>query len=239
MTPFWQGDTVTLYHADAIDVVGQLPEQSIDLLVADPVYGKEWRSNRRAAQFDTLFGDTPAGRKEVHEVLRVSLRALRAHRHLYVFGPGDVLDGLKVADVVELVWDKTTMGSGDLTSPWGPAHERINFTVNKHRHGGKAGLSVLPTRLRKGTVLAYPRITGRNVRHPSEKPVPLMRELLESSSRQGEVVLDPFAGSGSTGVAAILAGRHAILVEIDERWCELAAGRLAAAERVMASARGL
>jgi site-specific DNA-methyltransferase (adenine-specific) len=81
-------------------------------------------------------------------------------------------------------------------------------------------------------VLRFTRPTSRQVRHPNEKPVGLLRELIESSSRAGERVLDPFAGSGSTGVAAVLLGRHALLVESDRRWIDLSIRRLIAAERV-------
>jgi site-specific DNA-methyltransferase (adenine-specific) len=234
--PFFQSDHATLYWADAADIVPNLPSRSCDLLLTDPPYGQDWQSNRRAVPLDRLFGDgdTPAERDAIRQVLAASLRTLGQHRHVYVFGPTDVLEGLKVADVVQLVWDKCLMGSGNLTAPWGPSHELIAFTVSKHDHAGKAGRSVLPTRLRKSTILSYPRPTGGNVRHPAEKPVALLRELLESSSRQGEVVLDPYAGSGSTGVAAILTGRSAVLVERDHAYCEMIADRLAAAEAAMA-----
>jgi site-specific DNA-methyltransferase (adenine-specific) len=234
--PFFQSDHATLYWADAADIVPNLPRRSCDLLLTDPPYGKEWESNRRAVPFGQLFGDGASDdeRAAIRSVLGSALATLGQHRHVYVFGPTDVLDGLKVADVVQLVWDKTLMGSGDIRSPWGPSHELIAFTVSKHDHAGKAGRSVLPTRLRKSTILSYPRPTGGNVRHPAEKPVPLLRELLESSSRQGETVLDPYAGSGSTGVAAILTGRNAVLVEQDLGYCRMIAGRLEAAEAAAA-----
>ena len=71
------------------------------------------------------------------------------------------------------------------------------------------------------TVLPYP---GK---HPCEKPEPMLAHMIEASSRPGSLILDPFAGSGSTGVAAKALGRKAILVELEERFCEIAARRLA------------
>jgi site-specific DNA-methyltransferase (adenine-specific) len=60
--------------------------------------------------------------------------------------------------------------------------------------------------------------------------VGLLRELIESSSRGGDTVLDPFGGSGSTGVAALLSGRKAVLVEVNPIYAELAAQRVAKVE---------
>jgi hypothetical protein len=161
------------------------------------------------------------------------VRIVGQHRHLYTFGPGDVVAGLKTTEPVSLVWDKMRVGAGDLTAPWGPAHEPVHFLVSKHRHGGEAGATGnVAARLRKGTVLTCMPQTGRKVRHPTEKPLGLLFELIESSSRPGELVLDPCAGSGSTGVAAILRGRRALLVESDWRHARLAADRLAEADAI-------
>jgi DNA modification methylase len=143
-----------------------------------------------------------------------------------------VLEGQKVSEVVELVWDKGVLGSGDVTSSWGPQHERISFCVSKFRHAGQTGASGIPTRMRKGSVLNFTRPTGRKVRHPSEKPWPLLAELIESSSRRGDIVVDPFAGTGATGVAAILTGRRTLLVEKDPQWIPMLLERVKAAEEI-------
>jgi site-specific DNA-methyltransferase (adenine-specific) len=223
----------------AEEVLPTMSSQTIDLVVTDPPYGVGWESGYRTESFGGLDGDGVLDRELVVEILRESFRVLRKRRHAYVFGPVDVLDRLKTGPVVELVWDKDRVGMGDLASPWGPAHERLAFTVPASHIGNEAARGVVPARLRKGTVLRYPPITGRNVRHPTEKPVPLLRELIESSSRQGEAVLDPFAGSGSTGIAAVLSGRRAILVESDPRWHALAVERVRRAEALVREQAGL
>jgi len=63
-------------------------------------------------------------------------------------------------------------------------------------------------------------------KHPCEKPESMLRHMIGTSSRIGELILDPFAGSGSTLLAASRAGRRAVGIEKDERWCEHAANRL-------------
>lgn len=63
-------------------------------------------------------------------------------------------------------------------------------------------------------------------KHPCEKPLPMLEHMISVSSRAGATILDPFAGSGSTLVAAKRLGRHAVGVELEERYCEIAARRL-------------
>jgi len=216
---------------DAREELPSLEKESVDLVVVDPPYGVEWRSNLRVERFDMLSEDGTADRDGIRTILDECVRVVGQNRHLYVFGPEDVLDGLKVTKPVSLIWDKGVNGAGDLTAAWGPAHEPIWFLVSKWRHGGQAGMdNNVAARLRKGSVITAMRRTGRKVRHPTEKPHALISELIESSSRAGELVLDPCAGSGSTGVAAILRGRRALLIESDERWARLAAERLRAAD---------
>lgn len=230
MTPriYYETDNVQLWLGDAREVLPTLT--TVDLVVTDPPYGVKWVSNFRTESFGDMVGDadTEAG----YAAIQLALSILKHGRHLYVFGPFDY-SGLPVVNC-ELIWDKAGMiGMGNLTLPYAPAHERIAFGVYvpsaKNRQDGKGRLSA---RMRRGSVLRYPRPNSRAVRHPSEKPVPLLRELIESSSCFGETVLDPFAGSGSTLVAAVLEGRKAIGIEIEERWCELAANRLRQIESI-------
>lgn len=226
----YQTDRVTLWHGDSRHVVAGFDTESIDLILTDPPYGVAFESGHRAESFGQIHNDGEADRDLIAEVMASCVRVVGQNRHLYAFGPKDIFADLKVSEAVTLIWAKGTNGAGDLSSPWAPAHERITFAVSKHRHAGHKGKPSPPTRMRKGSVLRFTRPTGRKVRHPNEKPVALLGELIESSSRRGDLILDPFAGSGSTGVAAILAGRRAYLVESDERWLSLIIERLTAAE---------
>jgi site-specific DNA-methyltransferase (adenine-specific) len=226
----YRSERAVVYVADARDVMPAVGTESVDMILTDPPYGVEFRSNQRVQRFESIALDGADDRVEVKRVIEGCVRAVGQNRHIYVFGPDDVLDGLKVSKPVSLVWDKTMMSGGDLSAPWGAAHEPIWFAVSRHRHAGQAGKDSLPSRIRKGSVLRFGRATGRTVRHPTEKPVDLLAELIESSSRVGDVVLDPFAGIGSTGVAAVLRGRRAVLIEVEERYSNLAAERLQEAE---------
>jgi DNA modification methylase len=239
MSLLYRGEWAEIHLADARDLLPTLDKESVDLVVTDPPYGVEWQSGLRAQSFEQLAGDGADERGGVREILEECVRLVGQHRHLYVFGPSDVLDGLKVGERVELLWDKGANGAGDLSAPWAPAHEPITFAVSQHRHAGKTGTASLAARLRKGSVLRAQKRTGRTVRHPTEKPVDLLQDLIESSSRAGELVLDPCAGIGSTGVAAVLRGRRTLLVEIHEEYARVAVERVREAERLLALARGV
>lgn len=232
MSILYRSDRATVILGDARDELAELGTESVGLVIVDPPYGVEWQSRRRAETFDVLHGDGAEQRDDVRAILEQAVRVVGQHRHLYVFGPEDALAGLRIKRPVELIWDKGTIGSGDTTAAYGPAHERLSFAVSAHTHGAEIGLDGVPARLRKGTIIRATRPTGVSVRHPSEKPVTLLAELVESSSRAGELVLDPCAGSGSTGVAAILRGRRALLIESHEPYARLAVDRVRAAEEL-------
>lgn len=229
--PLYKSERVEFWLADARQVLGKFETERFGVVVTDPPYGVNFTSGFRSEAFGVIHNDGQEDRAVVNDILVQCVRLVGQARHLYVFGPSDVMDGLKVSETTSLVWDKGTNGAGNLSSPWAPAHEPITFAVSRHRHAGQTGARSLPVRLRKGSVLRFSRKTGRNVRHPNEKPVGLLREMIESSTRLGETVLDPFAGSGSTAVAAVLSGRKAVIVESDARWVDLILDRIKNAEK--------
>lgn len=219
MKPYYQREDVRLYHGDCADL-----DIECDLIVTDPPYGVEFKSGR-SDLWGPIHGDDDAA--GTTERLRHALKSLRRSRHIYIFGNLD-LSSLPLCGQTELIWDKETIGLGDLTAPWGPQHEKILFAVHEFSKANRdKGSGNLAARLRKGTILRTTRpISGRVQNHPTEKPIEVLRQLIESSSVMGETVYDPFVGSGSTLVAASLEGRKAIGCEIDERYCETAAKRI-------------
>jgi DNA modification methylase len=219
-TPYYQDDNVTIYHGDCRSVTHDSGRWA-DLLVTDPPYGIAYKSRGR---HDMIAGDKDG--EWVSEAIKHCLRSLKVHRHFYVFGP-DVVSEHTVCPTVELMWDKERMAAGGRSDyPWSPGHERITFGMfspyKSHKNTG-SGLA----RLRRSTVLRFPKQNnGRgSFTHPNEKPVGLMRVMIEASSQFGELIYDPFMGSGTTLVAAVLEGRRAVGVEVGEKYCEIAAQR--------------
>lgn len=223
MSIYYQDDSVTLHHGDCREVLPTLGRDAVDLIVTDPPYGVDFKSNR--GNHDRIAGDD--GSLDIPACLALACKSLRRGRHAYVFGGLD-LTTTPLAAAVELIWDKQIVGMGDLSLPWAKSHEPITFAVYEPSKANREkGYGALAARMRQGSVLRVQRVTGgASLRHPTEKPVPLLRQLIESSSVWGETVLDPFVGVGSTLIAARLEGRKAIGIELDERYCEAAATRL-------------
>lgn len=228
-----QSELATVVLGDATDpaVIDAAP--TYDLLCTDPPYGVRWQSGWRADRFPELVGDD--GSLDVPAVLGAWVRRLRDHRHVYVFGyrPDQLAEPLQLGGTAVLIWDKGSPGMGRLDLPWGPEHEELTFGVRQASAKARGTRGRLSARLRQGSVLTVPLGSARTRgQHPTEKPVALMRQLVESSSVLGDLVADPFAGSGSTLVAAILAGRRAYGVEVDERYATTAVERVKRAEAI-------
>jgi site-specific DNA-methyltransferase (adenine-specific) len=222
MTPYYSGKGLTLYLGDCADL-----EVEYDLLLTDPPYGKNYESGKSRGKWGKIKGDQLRNLREVEDRLIHSLTGLRRGRHAYIFGGLLNFSRLPLGGLVELIWDKGIMGMGDLTSPWGPSHEIVTFGVYEFSKANRdKGYGRLAARIRKGSILRSLRPnSGRVKNHPTEKPVDILREMIESSSMIGETVFDPFCGSGSTLIASALEGRKAIGCEIDEKYCEIAVRR--------------
>jgi len=224
----------TAYLGKAEDALLQV-EPEVILLLTDPPYGIGYSSGYRP---QPMTGDDEAGRESVYAVLSLAVsKFARATQHLYVFGDWDLTKVKSVYKSAELVWDKIGPVMGDLGIPWSGSYEHIQFAVG---HKTARGRSEALMRKRRGSVLRHYAVTGtRASRHPVEKPVPLLRELIEMSSAWGDLVLDPYMGCGSTGVAAILEGRRFIGVECEPGWFATSCSRLAAAESIVLAQEGL
>lgn len=214
--PYYADDLVTLYHGDCLEITEWL---AADVLVTDPPYGMSYVSNSSKGGPSAAIaadGDTAARDSVLH--------LWRSHdpngsdgnlRPALMFGTWRVPRPSEVRQLV--VWDKgDSPGMGDLAIPWGPAHEEVYVMGVGFSGKRRPNLYRVPT---------LPPAASYRPDHPTPKPVQLMEQLI--SYCPGVVVADPFAGSGSTLVAARNLGRKAIGVELEERYCEVIANRLA------------
>jgi DNA modification methylase len=240
-TPVYTSERTTLYSGDCLEILPTLERKSVDLLVTDPPYGIAFRSNQ-GQNFTHILGDENKS-VGLAGVVAATSGVLKNFKHTYVFGftPNELAEPCRLGGLAELIWDKGNIGMGDLSSPWGPGHESITFGMHiQSKANRERGSGNLSARMRKGSILRVNRPNSRAVnKHPTEKPVALMRELIESSSVPGDVVLDPFAGSGPTLIAAILLGRKAVGIELDAQYIPALVIRIKAAEALVAQMESL
>jgi DNA modification methylase len=205
-----------------------LAGERAELLWTDPPYGVDYEGKTKRKL--RIANDSPDG---LGQLLRDALAAadtvLAASARFYVASPAGLL-GLQFRQAVveagwhlhqTLVWCKQTPTLGH--SDYQLAHEDILYgwkpgpgRPGRGRHPG--------TRWYGGnnqpSVFHIPKPT-RNETHPTTKPVALVEAMLKNSSRRGEIVLDPFAGSGSTLIAAERLGRRCFAVELDPAYCDV------------------
>lgn len=244
----------TLMLGDCIERMRELPDSSISLVLTDvpyssgatreagrTAYGKTMTRSTKEAP-DRWFGsDCLSTRGFLHLLRSCALewqRVLKPGGHVLAFIDwrmgdhlADAVDGGELglflngqaADAMEsadlrriglLVWDKTYFGMG--------THFRHQHELIHHFTKGKGST---PLRRNVANVLSHPPV--RLGRHPTEKPVSLLTELIGTVCPQDETVLDPFFGSASTGEAAITSGRRFIGIERDQRYFEAGWQRLA------------
>jgi site-specific DNA-methyltransferase (adenine-specific) len=200
---------------DCLEVMKGIPDKSVDLVLTDPPYGVEGghggkNKDYRKADYDNCFDDTPdyiknVCVKSINECLRIAKTV--------VFTPGTRCFSFYPQP-------------DDCGCFFQPASNRIGkfgfqscqpiFYYGYYKNRGKGaiatGISVTERSEKKG--------------HPCPKPIKAWSWLLERCSNFGDIILDPFFGSGTTGVAAKLLGRQFIGIEISEKYCEIARKRI-------------
>jgi len=122
----------------------------------------------------------------------------------------------------QLVWDKQTYGMGDCKAQFAPNHEVMWFAT-KDQRGAKFAFPGP----RPGSIVTETRPHNTHRCHPTEKPVGLLSSLVRSTTSRGDLVVDPFAGSGSCGVACVREQRKFIGIELDGRYAGKARQRIA------------
>ena len=210
---------VDLRHGDCLELMKDIPNGSVDLVLADPPYGMNFRSNYRKEKYQSLENDDSLDWLDdfVSEIFRI----LKNNSAVYCFCSWHKVDVFKSAFEKKfkikniIVWEKNNTSMGDLKGSYAPKHEFIIFA-----HKGRRTLNGF----RYPDIIKAKR-TG-NKYHPTEKPVDLLEIFITESSNTYEIVIDPFMGSGSTGVACVNTGRNFIGMELDAGYFEIAQKRI-------------
>ena len=234
MSIYYQDERVTLYHGDCLEVMAEMDDATVDVVLTDPPYSSGGRrensrsirkSMTRSVEDDEwIRGDAMSTSGFVYLLRSCGVhwrRVLKPGGHVLSFIDWrmslNLAAALESADLRQhpiLVWDKGRLGMGAI---FRNQHE---FIVHM-----SAGNPTAPQRRDVANVLRFPPV--RDGDHPTEKPSALLQTLLSVVTPPEGIVLDPFAGSGSSLYAARSLGHSAVGIEADERYCEVIAKRLA------------
>ena len=213
---------IDLYHGDCLEVMAQLPDASVDMVLADIPYGVVNRESGGLRSLDKGAADelTFPLSAAVAECVRLATGSI------YIFCGTEQVSEIR-AQLVSAglstrlgIWEKTNPSPMNGQRMWLSAIEccvigrKAKATFNEHC---------------KSPVWRH--ATARGKLHPTMKPVGLMERLILASTNPGDTVLDFTMGSGSTGVACVNTGRKFIGIERDDKYFAIASERIAAARR--------
>lgn len=216
-TPYYEEEGITIYHGDCREIIPHVPK--VDLVLTDPPYGiqmaagfgsggRSFGDKHRSVegggiltrQYEDEWDDVRPGETTFHMILAQTDLAI-------IFG-GNYFADLLPRSTHWLVWDKLqTMPSfSDCELAW----------TNVERKSVKK------------KVVEWNGLLGKERErfHPTQKPIELMIWCLEQYSQEGDLVLDPFGGSGTTAAAAKKTGRRCISIEAEEKYCRVTVERL-------------
>jgi len=208
-----------VHHGDCLELMKDIPDASVDLIIADPPYGVNYQSNYRKNKFKKLTNDNVI----MTEWLDDAYRVLKDDGALYCYTRWDVFSEwfesiskhFKVKNTI--VWYKRGGGLGDLKGAYIFNHEFIIYAVKgRHLLNGK----------RLNDVWEIPKDNVNKYLHPTQKPLDLSKRIIEKSTKENDVVLVPFAGSGSECVSAIELKRFFIGIEKEKEYVDIANKRI-------------
>jgi len=219
-------------HGTSPEALADLRDGCAAAVITDPPYGMAYVSSRTKHRptVHAIAGDASFDPDWHVAWLREAFRVTASGGALYAFIDDQHLGDMRACVAAagwkvkrSLVWVKDGWTVGDLAGDYGHQTEFIVF-AHKGRHLLAGG--------RESNVLRFPRVPPGELEHTAEKPVGLLRYLVRKSVPRGALVVDPFAGIASCGVAAVAEGCGYIGVESDSRWWPVGDRRIAEAQHI-------
>ena len=221
-----------LYHGDCLGIMQQLLEDGVkvDLILTDPPYlmnyATSYRKNKSHDFCSPISNDNNP--RLIETAMEKMFTLLKNGGAIYVFCNSHKIDYFK--QVMEkyytikniLIWVKNNHTAGDLKGAYAKKTEFIIYaTKGRHILNGRRDVDVL----------FFDRVVGKKQVHQNQKPTDLLEFIIQKSSKENELVLDSFMGSGSTGVACMNLNRKFIGIELEEKYYNIAEQRLQEATR--------
>jgi site-specific DNA-methyltransferase (adenine-specific) len=222
---YFETENGILYCGDCLEILSRFPKESVDLIVTDPPYLISYKTNHRKDKNHDFCKPikNDDNQELIREFINIAYYMLKMNSAFYSFGSWKTVDFFK-AEIEKyfklkniIVWVKNNWSAGDLKAQFGQQYELIFYALKGRR---------LINGKRLPDVWLFERVSGSKQLHQNEKPIKLLQRIIKVSSNDNELILDPFAGSGSTLVAAHILNRRWIGIEIEEKYCEIAKQRI-------------
>lgn len=208
---------IQLHNGDCLELMKNIPDKSIDLVLTDIPYGEVNRKSNGLRNLDKSNADIVTFDLET----LVKLLCDKCKGSIYIFCGTEQVSEIRKQMVKNglstrlCIWEKTNPSPMNGQHIWLSGIECCvfgkfkNATFNEHC---------------KNTVFRFP--NGKSKIHPTQKPLQLMEYLIKASSNENDLILDPFMGSGSTGVACLNTNRNFIGIELNEEYFNIAKNRI-------------
>ena len=255
MRPYFQKGDFVLYNGDSIELLNNLPENSIDMIFADPPYnlsnggftvhaGRMVSVNKGVWDISKGFEDDYAFHYRWLEACR---RVLKPEGTLWVSGTyhsiyqcGHALQSLGYHILNDISWFKPNASPNLSCRFFTASHETIiwarkdkkakhtfNYELMKEGEWPEDQLKKPNLQMRSVWSMGTPRPDEKKYgKHPTQKPLDLLKRIVLSSTRKGDVILDPFTGSSTTGIAAVMHGRKFIGIDMEKKYLDLSIKRI-------------
>ena len=203
-----------VFIGDCLNILKNKKLPMFDLLLSDPPYAMNFKSGWN--DWDKIYGDK---RDETVNLLDSAFglckSILKDDAHIYIFGNPNEIQVVK--PIFEkyfklkniLIWDRKVIGMGDLKT-YGRSYDVIYFGYNvkyKELNG-----------TRDRDILSFNRVSPSDLKHPTEKPIDLLEYIIKKSTNENDFILDPFAGSCTTMIAAEKINRNSYGVELEQKY---------------------
>jgi len=230
--PYYEHEGIVIYHGDCLEIMPEIEAGSVDMVLTDPPYGENQATWDKSKPIDIAW-DYMADKLKPGGVLYywgfwghadwVLINARRVglteqSKITWWFRTGRP-EKLSYREDTENAWyfSKNEPNTFNCEADLEPYEDEANY--KRYQRAGK----------HPGTVWIASRVFHNhpeNVGHPTQKPLVIIQKMVRISSNSGDIILDPFMGSGTTGVACVNTGRRFIGIEINEGYCEIAKKRI-------------
>lgn len=260
LKPYYNKPTFTLYNSDCLSLLAQLPENSVDMIFADPPYnlsnGGFTVHAGRMVSVNKGDWDKSKGFKDDYDFhykwMDACKRVLKPGGTLWVSGTyhsiyqcGHALQSLGYHILNDIAWFKPNASPNLSCRFFTASHETLiwarkdkkakhifNYGLMKNGDWPHDSLKKPGLQMRSVWSIGTPKPLEKTFgKHPTQKPVDLLQRIVLSSTNKGDIVVDPFTGSSTTGIAACFHGRKFIGIDTEKKFLDLSIKRFEELER--------